>query len=1129
MYKFYSEILVQPRGYVYRSLLKIKLKTVLFFVFFLTISTFALAQKVTLSEKNKPLGEIFDKIRLQTQYDFLVTSSLLKTAKPVTINVKNAELTGVLKMIFRGQPLDYQIQNKVIIVSPKANLTPEQIIGPESMYAVSGMVTDKRGTPLTGATVILQRTKKGTTTGQSGIFTIKDVIITDTLIVSYIGFAPRKIGAATEAFLSVKLDETSNGLDEVVVQAYGQTTQRLTTGNIGHVGAAEIGKQTVMNPLSALEGRIAGVVVTQTSGYADGPVKIEIRGRGSINPAFTSDPLYIIDGVPLTVLDVGGTVHSFGTSSNNISRGLDQNGLSHSTGQSPLANINPADIESIDVLKDADATAIYGSRGANGVVLITTKRGKSGPLALGVDATQGVNFISRFYDVLNTAQYLDMRRGAFKNDGLQPTLSSAPDLLSWSPDAYTNWQKFAYGGLGSNTSVNTSLSGGSEQTTFRIGAGYNTSKQVNTVSGGFSRASVSYNLTTGTLNKRFTVSLTGQYTYSKSTQIGANAGTSLPPNAPPAFDSDGNLNYAGWGTAHGKYPFSDFLQPYNSGDNTLSSNLVLNAVILKGLNFNVNLGYNNLATDQTSFNPLASQDPYTGSLAFATSSFGNTKSHNVIIEPQINFTKLIGKGTLTALIGGTYQSNTTNSLLVRGTYKSDEYIKAISLAPIQVATGNYGQYKYAGIFGRIAYNYENKYLLDLNGRRDGSSKFGPGNQFGNFGSIGIGWIMTEEKWLKAALPEVISFMKLRGSYGLTGSDNVGDYQYLSQWGNGSDLNTGLAPYNGIAPLSPQIQPNNDYHWQVNKKLEGSFDISFFSDKVNLSVVYYRDRVDNQLISFPTPDLTGFSSVTANSPANVENKGWEFSVRSKFINKKDFSWDFNFNISFNTNTLRAYPDLAHSPFFNTYKIGGSLNDIYLLKYAGINPLTGQYTYVDHNHDGIIYQSASAFPGTQNDDRYAVLNIAPKFTGGFSNVFRYKDFSVTTAFAFAKQIGRSPYTAANGGYGNILTYVYKNTWTTVGQKDALFSRFTTTPVLSDFYFGGSTGEYVDASYIQLQTLALAYSMPSTVAKKLGVKSLSVHINSNNLFVITPYRGIDPQAQGYGGQPPARNILGGLSASF
>jgi len=1083
----------------------------------LQVSATGFGQTITLSEKNAPLQKVFRDIYNQTGFEFFYNDDLLQQAKRISLDVKDASLQSVLDICFRDQPFDFVIQDKTIIVKDRIKQKSDQIVTPPG--EVKGRVTNEQGEPIENANVIIKRTKRGTITNAKGEFTLKDVRKDDEITISFIGYKNKTFKAANLTNLQLILEVATNELDKVVVQAYGTTSQRFTTGDIGTVTAAEIERQPVMNPLLALQGKIAGLDVTQTNGFVSAPIKIEIRGRSAINSQFTSDPLFVIDGVPLTVLEISGNSnYQYG------SYGFLQSGMgSPANGQSPFFNINPADIESIEVLKDADATAIYGSRGANGVILITTKKGKAGKNQFSLHVNEGVNKVTKYWQLMNTPQYLAMRREAYNNDGLAITLANgAYDLLQWDTTRNTDWQKELYGGTGKATDIEGSLSGGDELNTFRIGAGYANSTDILTVSGANQRGSLSLSMGHHSRDQRFDVGVSSSYSFTDVNMISLPSSVLLPPDAPPVYDSAGNLNFAGWGVANsrtrGLYPFSNLKEPYNSMTSFLNSSLGLNYQPVKGLKLTASLGYNNAQAIQQQLTPIASQDPIYNPTG--TAQFGNSRNTNWIFEPQATYDAVLSKGRINVLVGGSIQQTTTDGSQTYGTgYASDQLLQTISDAPNVYASDLYGEYRYAAIFGRINYNWEDKYILDLNARRDGSSRFGPGKQFGNFSSVGAAWIFTEEKIIKDNL-HFLSFGKLRGSYGTTGSDGIGDYGYLTRWSA-----SGLLPYNGIQPLVPTQHADPNYQWQVNKKLEGAIDFGFVKDRFHLTVAYYRNRCGNQLISFPTPLFSGFGSVVANSPALVQNDGWEFTASLKVVDSKNFSWTMSFNTAINRNKLVAYPDIAQSPYANSLVVGQSLNIIQKLHYIGVDPQTGLYSFQDKNHDGQIIME----PGNPLSDSYD-YNLSPKFFGGLGMSFSYKRLQLSLFFSGKKQIGNNGYLVSGdyaGSAQNAPTEIIGQEWKRPGDI-ASFGKYTNNPSNGNLA-SNSDLSYTDASFIRLSNLAISYSLPSSFIKKMGMRNCSLFIHTNNLFVITKYKGLDPETQSFGSMPPQKVIVAGLSFDF
>ena len=1118
------------RRAAYRKLLSaMKLTTILLFVAALQVSAKnTAAQTVSYKARSASLEKVFSVVKEQTGYLFFYDPAMLRDCKAVDVSAENLPLETFIRKVLENQPLTYTIENKTIFISRKPVPAVPVIEGPQPIL-VTGRVMNTGGEPLGGATITIKSTRKGANVDANGIFTILGVDPGDTLVFTYVGYKPQHVPVQKRTFIDVRLEEATSGLDEVVIQAYGRTTQRFTTGNIARITSKEIAKQPVLDPILALQGRVAGLVVTPQTGYQGGPVKVEIRGRNAINRDFSSDPLYILDGVPMTVLDINGTAKST-YASGSFSRGLDNLGLSPSGGQNPLFGLNPSDIESFEVLKDADATAIYGSRGANGVILITTKRGRAGKSRITVDASTGVNVITRTWKLLDTQQYLAMRREAFKNDGITPTPSNAPDLLVWDTTRYTNWQKEAYGHVGNWYNVQTSLSGGNSQTTYRISAGYNRSTDITAISGANSRLSAAAAITTRSLNQRFNLTFSNTFSYTDQTQISIVNMSAMAPNAPPLYDSAGNINFKEYRGTSFSNPVEGQYNPYKAQMRSLNSSLGLSYSFKGGLSARLNVGYNQGISDQTRITYLASKDPVAAPgrpKPTGVAQFGISQSNNLNVEPMLEYNRALGKGSLDLLLGGTYQSNISKSSSQRGiNYTSDLFIRSITAAPDVTATDYYGEYKYAGTFARIGYNYDSKYIINLNGRRDGSSRFGANNRFGSFGSAGLAWIASEEKWVADALPSFVSFLKLRGSYGITGSDAVGDYKYLSQYGNTSPQ---LFPYNGIVPLMPQIMANPDFHWQENKKLEGALDFALFDDRFNFEVAYYRNRCNNQLVGFPIPGFSGFTTVVLNSPANVENSGWEFLVNADVIKGKIWKWSANFNLGANRNTLLSYPLFEESPYYSTLKIGGSLNDQYIYHLEGVDPATGEYIFTDHNKDGVVKSNGSVPKGTEDDDMYYRINTSPKFSGGMGHNISYKQFQLSAFFAFAKQLGRSALNATQAGtIGNISAYQFENAWHTPGQ-DALFAKFTTDPLSNSLKFTSASGQYTDASYLRLRTLALSYAFTSAQLRKLKLSGLAINLNAQNIFVLSNYKGLDPDVQSLLGMPPARTVTFGISVSL
>jgi len=1136
-----------------KTRLIMRLIAVLPTIVLLNVHASGMGQSVTLSGKNVPMKKVLSSVEKQTGYFVFYDAELLSDAKPVSVEAKGMPLERFLDEIVRDQPFTYRIANKTISLvwrrmaadAPAVTAPPIVLEDRPVLALISGTVRGPDGRLQAGVSVMVKKTKKGTTTDRNGSFVIA-AKQGDILVFSCIGFATQEIAVGKETSLGeIRMKAAVNELDKTVVIGYGTTSKRLNTGSVSTVDAADLEKQPVMNVLLALRGLVPGLVVTPTSGYASSPVKMLIRGRNNINTLVSSDPLVLIDGMPITTLNLDGTDQSNGA---NILPNLLRYGIGNTPtgGESPLFGLNPKDIESISVLKDADATAIYGSRGANGVILITTKRSRTRTTDYNVNVSEGISKVLRHYALTDVHQYVAMRREALMNDGYPVNEEFAPDLTVWDTTRNVDWQKALWGGTGKVTNVSTGISAGSGNTSFRLNGNFGRQTEILTISGGSQAINLAMSLDHHTNDGKFITSFSSVYTNGSTSEV-AQSGQpmTLPPDAPPMYDSKGGLNYAAWAAAglqlEGQFPFGSLLQRTKTNTNTLNTNLTLNYRPIKGLEAKVSIGYRSSQNLTQSTNPIAAQNPFNSyNPPTGTATFTGVESTGWIIEPQLNYAlDHAGPGRLTILLGGSDQYSTSRYNVENGTgYTNDILLRSIINAPIIAAYDAYGQYKYAGVFGRVNYDIDNKYILNINGRRDGSSRFGPGKQFGNFGSVGGAWILSDEKWFQRILPSYVSFFKLRASYGVTGSDGVADYQYLTQWASGTI--SGLFPgYGGIArPLESQNAVNQNFHWQANKQLNEGLEIGFLDEsRITLVLEHYLNSCSNQLLSYPTAAFTGFTKVTANWTADVHNEGWELTLNGKIIDQKDFTWGANMNISINKNKLASYPNIQNTPYYTTYLVGKSLSEAYLYHYLGVDPLTGQYAVEDMNHDGAISSGQGNYPpmSPANDNRVAI-NLAPKFTGGMTTNFTYKGMGLSLLFDFVRQMGKNAYYSIGlpgQALNNVPLEVYYNHWQKPGDhkqfaKFASGNSFNYGFITGAINFGASDGVYSDASFIRLSNLSFFYNLPAKTAKRMGMKGCNFYINTQNPFIFTKYKGVDPDLQSFA-MPQPKIITGGVSLNF
>lgn len=1055
------------------------------------------AQKITLRLTNAPLQQAFTEINKQTGYNFIYTSEQLAATHPVSLKVKDESLQQVLQLCFLDQPLTFSIEDHYIIIKEKIqNTTP-------SLLDIKGKVTGENGEPLVGATVAVKGTSRAVATDEKGEFILTGLNPADVLIVSNVGYQTKEIPLNGKTFVEIQLLISVGSLDETIMIAYGKTTKRLNTGSVSKVTAEEISRQPVSNPLAALEGRVPGLLVTQSNGYAGSAFKIQLRGQNSLFQG--SDPLIIIDGVPF----VPGNSHI-----NQINNAAFQ--------LSPLNLINPMDIESIEVLKDADATAIYGSRGANGVILITTKRGTAGKTKFSFRTYNGFSKVTRTMDMLNTQQYLQMRREAFANDGIIPTQSNAPDLFLFDTTRYTDFKKLFIGNTADINDVEASLSGGVATTRFLINAGYHRETTVLPTNLSNSRSSVHLNIDHNSMGNRFSINFDVSYSYDKNTLPATDITQNI--NLPPhlrLYNSLGKLNWTEGNTTFRslqlKNPMATLFTHYSGDYQNLISSVQLNLRILPWMNFRSNLGYNMITGNEAKTQPSTSIDPAFASSPF--SFFSTSSQKGWIAEPQLECFKMILKGKLDILAGISWQDNTSNAINISANdYTSDLLLNSVSAAGTVTTDNAFSQYRYSAIFGRINYNWEDKYLINFSGRRDGSSRFGPGRQYATLGAAGLSWIFTREKIIREKF-RFLSFGKIRMSYGITGNDQIGDYQYLDTWVANSST------YQGISSLIPSRLFNPVYSWEKNKKLELALETGFFKDRILFTISYFRNRSGNQLINYSLPSQTGFNSISKNLDALIQNKGFELEMRSKNIHSGKFSWNSSITITVSRNKLLEFPGLAVSSYASTYTIGKSVNARYVYKYLGVEPSIGIYQFADVDNNGILNKV----------DKTKLINTDPSFYGGLRNTISLKGFLLDFIFEFKKQLGLN-YLSTLGVPG----YRYVNQpalvldrWQKPGDR-AEVQKFTATTTSSAYQVAtngllNSDAVYSDASFVRCKNISITYKLSSGTLQKMKMDDVSIFFQAQNPFVITRYKGPDPENQTTTFLPPLKTFTAGCQVNF
>jgi TonB-linked SusC/RagA family outer membrane protein len=997
-----------------KLLLIMKLTTLILLTACITAGAKGTAQTITLSLDRAPVQKVFKEVSKQTGISIVYSEAALKKLSPVSIHVRNATVNEVMDQCLKNQPFDYKIEGNVITVIPKEK-SPNDIEGhsgldPESIppIDITGKVTDADGNPLAGATVKVKGSSKGTTTNNDGVFVLKAVDENATLEISFVGFETytvnlssagggvRKADGGGLGTIALKLKPES--LNEVVInKGYYSEKQRLSTGNVTKVTSKDIEKSPVSNVLLALQGRVPGMEITPASGLPGSGITVLIRGRNSINNG--NDPLYVVDGVPYLSQMLPGLTAITGPSGSN-------NPYSTST---PLNYLNPNDIESVEVLKDADATAIYGTRGANGVVLITTKKGKVGPIRVDVNVQQGWGKVTRFIPRLNTRQYLDMRYEALKNDGVDINTLTPDgrnyDLTLWDTTRYTDWNKKLIGGTAHYSNIQLSLYGGSNYVQYRLGYNYN--KQTTTFPGSFGdpKGSLNFSVNSKSGNDKFKVQLSGNYQIDKNSlpYYDLSEFTDLAPNAPALYKADGSLNWAddpvtGYPTWYN--PLAHLNLVYKRKVNNLVTNAVFSYELIHGLEMKANAGYTNMQSNEIKTVPTSAFAPIVIPFITREAQFATTQNDSWIVEPQLSYTTRLGGGQLNALVGTTIQENDSKGQSLTGQGFNNDLVMEDIKAAASVTIDNTidAVYKYNALFGRINYNYGDKYLVNLTARRDGTSRFGPDKQFANFGAAGIGWVFSKENFVQKNF-SFLSYGKIRGSYGTTGSDQVGDYRFMNLYN--------YVSYNLLYQNSLSLRLNGlfnpDLAWEETKKLEAAVELGFLQDNILLNASYYRNKCSNQLISSSLPETTGAGSIPANLDATMQNSGWEFSLNTTNFRGKDFRWTSSINLTIPKNELVSLSPKAIT--VDKRLVGHPLSTGFVYSFAGVDPATGIYQFYD-GKGGLTFRPDTCIDATTKRlYSQKPLYTGVKYYGGFQNSFFWKNFQLDILFQFEKQVGQT----------------------------------------------------------------------------------------------------------------------------
>lgn len=1102
--------------------------TVLWCIAFTQLSAASYGQQVTLSERDAPLSKIFRQIGSQTGYSFVYTKEDIRRAAPVTIKAQDMPLGEVLELCFRNQPLTFSLNKDIIIVKPRPAPLPAE---PEKM--VAGTVTDSAtGQPLPGVTVRVEGTSLGTVTDEAGRFSLR---VPDSLharlLITLLGYNRKVIASDDPSLSHVALTSSTSGLNELVVIGYGEQKRKDVTGAISSIKPEQIAHLPALRVDELLEGRVAGAQITSETGEPGTGTTVEIRGSRSITAS--NEPLYVVDGV----LDAG-----------------------------DLNTINPQDIASIEVLKDASATAIYGSRGANGVIIITTKRGKAGKDRITFSSTVGFAQLPKYLKLMNAEQWATMVN---ENTLLSNPNTPAEDLPYPNPDslgAGTNWTK-AVTRTAPFQSHNLSLTGGSSTFTYYLSGSY--TNQVGIIkASGYKRYQFRINLEKQ-LSKTFKTGMTINYANSTRqnnlVNIGSNAGwyystLTIPPvmditTADGAFEDWNPAWYAG-GIINTPVALVN-LEKDNTKATSLLSNFFASWEILPGLTLKSSFSYIDNHSDRYRYYPgtlpaRAAKDQ--GGYAYQYAS----PSNQVLNENLLTYAHTWQQSHhLNLLAGWTYQEKKTSDFAASG---NGYFVDGMGWNSLQSApskdltsiTSGYSSQTIVSGLGRLNYNYRGKYYLTLTGRADGSSNFSANHKWAFFPSGALKWQVTEEKFMQSA--KAISDLDLRLSYGSTGNQAISPYQSLPQLA----VNTNGYVFDGSGiPVAyyPGKLPNDQLTWETSREINIGADLALFDNRIKLTADVYSTQTHNLLLAIQVPQQTGYSTRLVNL-GKTRNRGVELLLNTVNVRNRHFEWSSIFTFAHNDQEVLDLGPLvqvithtnytaAQYPMY-AYQVGLPTSAIFGAVYAGIwrsdddiaankdkyvsipnfyKP--GRPRYVDQNHDGKLDQNDCVYLGQAD----------PKFYGGVDNDFTYKGFEIDFYWEFSG--GNKMYNDAEleMGTGSLLTnqFAYMlDRWNAKTNPDSDI------PMVNSYDHVPNTRFVHDASYVRLKSARIGYHFDPQKLGIRGITNASFYLSGVNLLLFTHYNGYDPEVntQGTsstvrrnddGAYPKSRTLAANLSLTF
>lgn len=1111
----------------YYALKKRQFKSIKLILLILLISPSLLAQ-VTITVKNQSVRQALKEIERLSNYKFFYNNDLSSLDKKVSITAKDESIESVMNKLLADTDISYKQDNNNLIVLTLKATSPKQT---SNDLRIKGTVVDETGQPVIGANIVVEGTTNGTISDLDGNFMLQVPEKTD-LRVSYIGYLDQKVKVGTNTTLRIVLKEDTQTLDEVIVVGYGTMKKSDITGSVASVRLDDLKEGASTSVDQMLLGKSAGVNVVQSSGEPGGGFSVNIRGASSINGGVS--PLYVIDGVPID-------------NSRPVSQGSIVGFSDNRSPRNPMSSINPADIESLEILKDASATAIYGSRGANGVILITTKSGKAEKMKVSYSGSVGIQSPSNKLKLLNAADYKRVLNDIIDASGDTET-SKVGEIANGGVG--TDWQDEVTRQNAITHEHQLSFSGGNSKTFYYTSLNYvNQEGIVNNTS--FERLGARINLKSDISDKiKIGMNVTGSYMkdnfVANGFGVNENAGVmyaayNYDPTV-PVRDEEGNFALSPELQLDNPVALQEGMTSYSDTYRFLASAFG-EYHITKDLFLRLNLGTDFMNESRKNFvSSLTKQGRFYGGIA----SNQNSEKSNYIVEATANYNKTIQKHSFGALAGISYQRYVTSYLNNRAADFPNESLGAENLNlgnqetfRIQNSvTGN----RLASYIGRVNYSFDDRYLATVTFRADGSSRFGKNNKFGYFPSAALAWRLSNESFLKEI--DQITSLKLRLGWGRTGNQEIGDYPALSTY-----QSAGSAIWDGkqVVGTGPAKMPNPDLKWETTDQINLGLDFGVFNNRINGGLDYFWKKTTDMLLQLPVPQSTGYRSILSNV-GRIDNKGIELFLNTVNIDTKDFKWESNITFTSMRNKVKDLGGIdeiivgagyTHVEQVAIRKPGLPLNSYYGWEVAGVWQENDDYSkmkedykpgdlkYVDQNKDGVINDA----------DRVVLGNSFPDFQWSFGNTFSYKNFDLYVFFEGVQGVDMLNGNLIDSYFPidfkrNKFAEPYLNRWTPENPTNQ-YPSFTDPLKLGRKVVNSRT--LSDASYVRLKTIRFSYRVPKFSSL---IQSLQLYVTAENLFTITDYVGLDPAINSnnnsnfrmdFNAYPSARTFIFGAKIDF